>query len=190
MDTYITDDLPVFGPLFSRVNTLHHHHPRACAHVSFWSTTWESLIVAGAILGVAFACGAPGWRMWLFATVVGSASLVHKWSHRTRRENGAVITWLQDAGLLQHPHHHAVHHTDPKDTFYCPVTNHLNPLLAQLDFWARAEWLIARVFGLRRKPDSSARGGGPAPAWLQAYEGLAFEAEAEAAEPAPARAKK
>ena len=41
-----------------------------------------------------------------------------------------MITFLQRIGVLQTARHHALHHTDPKNSHYCTVTNVLNPVLA------------------------------------------------------------
>ena len=59
-----------------------------------------------------------------------------------------------------------MHHTNPKDVRYCPVTNALNPVLDALQFWVGLEWLLARVFGLHRRPDTSVPGQGGAPEWI------------------------
>ncbi len=71
--------------------------------------------------------------------------------------------------MLQTPRHHALHHTDPKNTFYCPITNMLNPVLERLQFWPRMETAIERVTGIAHRPDTSNRGAGPGPEWLAEY---------------------
>ncbi len=78
-------------------------------------------------------------------------------SHSTWSENlGLVIvTFLQKIRLLQTPYHHAVHHTNPKNVRYCPITNFVNPLLDRLNLWSGIEWILARVIGLHRQPDTS-----------------------------------
>jgi hypothetical protein len=59
-----------------------------------------------------------------------------------------------------------VHHTNPKEVHYCPITNVLNPLLDGVRFWEGLEWVLEHAFGLRRQPDSSVPGQGTAPAWI------------------------
>jgi ubiquitin-conjugating enzyme E2 variant len=59
-----------------------------------------------------------------------NANEMHKWTHRTKAENGRLLTWLQQVGLLQPPVHHVLHHSDPKNTHYCVLTNYLNPLIS------------------------------------------------------------
>lgn len=168
-DAYGSADTPVVGPLLIRPNIVHHHHPRFFTRLSWWQSSWDILLVSLLFLGVAAWCGWLTWHLWLFAFVSTNANQAHKWSHQTRAETGPVVSFFQDVGLLLSPRQHALHHSDPKNTYYCPVTNLVNPLLEKIRFWSGAEWLVERVTGLRHRPDSSNRGQGPAPAWLAAY---------------------
>jgi ubiquitin-conjugating enzyme E2 variant len=104
--------------------------------------------------------------LWLFAVISANANQVQKWSHQTCKENGCIVTFLQKIRLLQTPYHHAVHHTNPKNVRYCPITNFVNPLLDRLNLWSGIEWILARVIGLHRQPDTSLPNNGTAPAWL------------------------
>ena len=165
-DAYIRESTPVLGGWIGRNNTLHHHLPRRMTQNTWWQSNWDSLLAMLALVIGAAALGCLNWPVWLFAIVSGNANEVHKWSHRTRRENGRIISWLQDIRLLQTPHHHAIHHTNPKEVHYCPVTNVLNPALDSLHFWAGLEWLMEHTLGLRRQPDSSVPGQGTPPAWI------------------------
>jgi ubiquitin-conjugating enzyme E2 variant len=165
-DAYIREDTPLVGRLIGKPNTLHHHLPRRMARNSWWQSNWDLLLVMGLLIGAAAMLGRLTWHVWLFAMVAGNANEVHKWSHRTRRENGLFISWLQDRRILQTPQHHAVHHTNPKEVHYCPITNVLNPLLDGVRFWEGLEWVLEHAFGLRRQPDSSVPGQGTAPAWI------------------------
>lgn len=165
-DAYGSADTPVVGPLLIRPNIVHHHYPRFFTRLSWWQSSWDILLISALLLGAAAWMGCLTWHLWLFAFVSTNANQVHKWSHRTRAENGPVVSFFQDIGLLLSPRQHALHHSDPKNTFYCPVTNLVNPLLERLCFWSRAEWLIARATGLTHRHDTSNRGQGPGPAWL------------------------
>jgi hypothetical protein len=124
------------------------------------------LLVSAVIVLVAWGLDCLTWQVWLFAAVSANANEFHKWAHRTRRENGRIISFLQGIRLLQTPQHHALHHTNPKNVRYCVVTNALNPLLDRARFWEGLEWLLARTFGLHRRADTSLPEHGPAPAWL------------------------
>jgi ubiquitin-conjugating enzyme E2 variant len=92
---------------------------------------------------------------------------MHKWTHRTREENGPVISWLQNKRILQTAKHHLRHHKDPKNSHYCTMTNCVNPVLDRLHCWEALEWVLARTVGLKRRPDSSLRDAGPMPEWVR-----------------------
>lgn len=168
-DTYFDEDTPVIGPLVIRPNIVHHHLPRHFTRLSWWQSSADLLAIGALLLAAGWWFGFLSWQLWLFVVVSVNANQVHKWSHRTRTENGPVISWLQDIRVLQTPRHHAKHHTDPKNTFYCPVTNLVNPLLERVRFWDHAEKLVERVTGLTHRPDTSNRGAGPGPAWLTEF---------------------
>lgn len=166
-DAYIREDTPLIGSFIGRANVIHHHLPRYMTRNTWWQSSWDLLLVSGVVVFAAWRLNLLTWHVWLFAAISANANEVHKWSHRTRRENGRIITWLQNLRLLQTPQHHAVHHTNPKNVRYCPVTNLVNPILDRLHFWDGVEWLLAHSIGLQRRPDTSVPGSGPAPEWLQ-----------------------
>jgi plasmanylethanolamine desaturase len=166
-DAYIREQTPLLGRWIGRANTLHHHLPREMTRKSWWESNWDLLAAMTLLVLVAGCGGWLTWHVWLFAIIASNANEVHKWSHRTRKENGRIISLMQDLRLLQTPRHHAIHHTNPKEVHYCPLTNALNPLLDGLQFWSALEWLLARTLGLRRQPDSSVPGQGVAPSWIQ-----------------------
>lgn len=168
-DAYIREDTPLVGKLVGRPNVIHHHLPRHMTRNTWLQSSWDLLLIAAALVIGAWALGCLTWHVWLFAAVSANANEVHKWSHRTRRENGPVITFLQNIRLLQTPQHHAIHHTNPKDTYYCPVTNMLNPVLEKIRFWESLEWLLAKTIGLHRREDTSLPGHGPALEWLNGF---------------------
>lgn len=165
-DAYIREDTPVLGKWIGRPNVVHHHLPRRMARNTWWQSSRDLILAMGLMVIVAALLGCLTWQVWLFAVVGANANEVHKWSHRTRRENGVLITLLQDLRILQTPHHHAIHHTNPKEVNYCPITNALNPVLDALHFWTGLEWLLAHTLGLKRQPDSSVPGQGTAPEWI------------------------
>lgn len=168
-DAYFTEDTPVLGRLLIRPNIIHHHYPRFFTRYTWFQSSWDLLILGAVVIAGAWAFNVLSWQVWLFVAVSINANEIHKWSHRTRKENGPVISKLQDWHILQTPHQHALHHTDPKNTYYCPVTNLLNPVLEKIRFWAGLEWVIWRITGIRHREDTSVRGQGPGPAWLSAY---------------------
>ncbi len=168
-DAYGSPDTPVIGPLVIRPNIVHHHLPRFFTKLSWWQSSRDLLLLSAALVGVAWWFDFLTWHIWLFAFVSANANQVHKWSHQTRKENGRIVSFFQDIGVLLTPKQHALHHSDPKNTFYCPVTNLVNPLLERIRFWNHAEWLIERATGISHRKDTSNRGEGPGPAWLADY---------------------
>ena len=168
-DAYIRDDTPVVGRLVGRPNTVHHHFPRYMTRHNWWQSSRELVLLSAIPVLAAWWLHCLTWHVWLFAALSANANEFHKWSHRTRKENGRIISLLQDAHILQTAKHHARHHTDPKNSHYCTVTNFLNPVLDRICFWDRLEWLLARTIGLKRRPDTSVRGHGPGPAWLEEF---------------------
>lgn len=168
-DAYFTEDTPIIGPLFIRPNIVHHHLPRYFTRLTWWQSSCDLFLASALLLLGAWACGLLCWQLVWFAVLSINANEIHKWSHRTRAENGRLITKLQDWHLLQTPRHHGLHHTDPKNTYYCPITNFVNPLLERVDFWTRLEAIIAKLTGATHRPDTAVRGQGPGPAWLDKY---------------------
>lgn len=166
-DAYIREHTPLIGKWIGRPNTIHHHLPRRMTRNSWWQSNWDQLLAVSLILIGAALAGRLSWQLWLFSLVAGNANEVHKWSHRTRKENGWLISKLQDLRILQTPHHHAVHHTNPKEVRYCPVTNVVNPVLDTLGIWAGLEWLLEHTLGLKRQPDTSVPGQGVPPEWIK-----------------------
>jgi ubiquitin-conjugating enzyme E2 variant len=168
-DAYAREDTPILGPLVARANIVHHHYPRYFTRLTWWQSSWDLLCLGAVIALSAWGLGRLTWEVWLFVALTANANEIHKWEHRTRKENGRLISFLQDIRLVQTPRHHALHHTNPKECHYCTTTNLLNPILDGLRFWEGLEWLLENLFGIRRRPDTSVPGHGPAPAWLQEF---------------------
>jgi ubiquitin-conjugating enzyme E2 variant len=168
-DAYIRDTTPLVGRLIGRPNTVHHHYPRYMTRHSWWQSSWDLALLSVLLVLTAWCAGCLTWHVWVFAILAANANEFHKWEHRTRKENGPFISFLQDIRVLQSARHHAKHHTDPKNSHYCTVTNFLNPVLDKIRFWDGLEWLLTKSIGLKRQPDTSVRGHGPGPAWLKAY---------------------
>lgn len=166
-DAYVRENTPLIGSFIGKANVIHHHLPRYMTRNNWWQSSWDLLSFSTLVVVGAWWLDLLTWHVWLFAVISTNANQVHKWSHQTRNENGRIITFLQNIGVLQTPHHHAVHHTNPKNVRYCPITNLVNPILDGLRFWDGVEWILARTIGLNRQPDTSLPGNGPAPAWLK-----------------------
>ncbi len=156
-DSYGRREWPLVGKWIIEPNIKHHFEPRFFTKSNFWKRNLATMVISGSILGVVSLLGWFHWT-WLLAAVIGAiTNEIHCWAHRSPRENGPVITFLQKAKLLQSPRGHATHHTDPKDRSYCTVTDWLNPVLDRFDFFARIERFLQRTTGLQRRVDESVR---------------------------------
>jgi len=165
-DAYGSEDTPVVGALLIRPNIVHHHCPRYFTRLSWWQSSWDLLLLGALIVGGAAWADVLTWHVWLFAILCVNANQVHKWSHMSRAEVGPLVSFLQDCWILQTPRQHALHHTDPKNTFYCPLTNLLNPALEFVGLWPKLEAVIEALTGATHRQDASNRGAGPAPTWV------------------------
>lgn len=159
-DAYGREDWPVAGRLVTRPNILHHHDPRYFTRHTWLQSSWLLICLCAAVVAVAWVCGVLTWQIWLVAILGANANQVHKWAHRTPDENGRIISLLQRCQLIQSPRHHAHHHTDPKDSHYCVLTNFLNPILDGARFWEGLEKVLRALFGARRRIDTSLRARG------------------------------
>lgn len=168
-DAYFDENTPVIGRRIIVPNIVHHHLPRYFTRLSWWRSSADLVLVSLVTLAVALPLGWISWQLILFLAVSVNANHVHKLAHRTRAENGWFISKLQDWHILQTPRHHGLHHSDPKNTYYCPITNYVNPLLEKVQFWDRLEALIALRTGVKHRHDTAVRGQGPGPEWIEAY---------------------
>jgi len=153
-DRYGNPKWPVIGHTI-RENQQHHFTPRSFLKGTLWTRNREVLAI-----GAAFLLG-----FWAFdvlnaftvsAVIFGVMSNeVHASAHRSPAENGRFITVLQKTGLIQSHRHHAAHHRKGKDTHFCVLTNHVNPVLERVRFFQTLETLVTRLTGVRPRPDPS-----------------------------------
>src|ERR1041384_6128012 len=154
-DAYGREDWPIIGRLVTFPNILHHHDPRYFTRHSWLQSSWLLLCLGLVILATAWLCGALAWQVWLFVILGTNANQIHKWADRTPAENGPLISLLQRARLVQRPRHHARHHTDPKNSHYCVLTNFLNPILDGIRLWGALEAAVWTAFRVRQRLDTS-----------------------------------
>lgn len=154
-DAYGREDFPITGRLVTQPNILHHHHPRHFTRNGWWQSSWDLTCVTAVIVIVAWWSGHLTWHVWVFAVLGANANQIHKWAHRTPQENGWLISFLHRCRLVQTPRHHAHHHTNPKSSHYCVLTDFLNPILDRLRVWEFLERAIFLLFGVRRRIDPS-----------------------------------
>lgn len=152
-DAYAQAEWPVLGPLVAEPNLLHHRDPRAMTRLPWWKNVDVPVAAGGIALGVLAAFHALSWPLVLAILLAAFTNLVHRWAHQSPAENGRVISWMQEKGLIQSRAQHALHHRWPRKTHYCPLTNALNPVLERVGFWRGLERLILRLTGLRRRKE-------------------------------------
>lgn len=139
----------------TKPNILHHYAPRAFIANSWWRSSRLLLAIYLLITTITLAMGVFTWMVALSMVLGLSANQVHKWSHRSRRENRGVVHWMQRLHLIQSPTHHHRHHVYGKDSHYCVLADFLNPLLGSLNVWRGVERLLLVVFDVRRRDDEA-----------------------------------
>lgn len=156
-DSYGDPSWPFLGKHVVAPNIRHHFQPRAFTKESFWSRNSTTLAISLVLLLGIILVGWFHW-MWVLACGLGAISNeIHCWAHRSPRENGKLIAFLQRVRLIQTPKAHAVHHANPKNRSYCTMTNFLNPLLDKLRLFDRLELIILKVTGVARREDESVK---------------------------------
>lgn len=153
-DTYGHPFWPIVGTHVTRPNILHHYAPRAILAKSWILSSRTLLAIGVAIALVAWLAGALTWMLVLGLTFAVNMNQVHKWSHHRPQENPPLVRWLQRWGALQSPTHHRAHHIHERNTNYCILTNFVNPVLERVHLWSAIEWIVARVFGVKRRGDA------------------------------------
>ena len=149
------ENWPITGKLITGPNILHHHQPTYFTRHIWFQSADILLVMGGIALLVAWLLNSLIWEVMLVVAIGVNANEIHKWAHRSRRENGRFISFLQDVGVVQSVHHHARHHQGRKTSHYCVVTNYLNPLLDAVGLWSLLEKLILVLFRVRPRPDLS-----------------------------------
>ena len=126
-------------------NLVHHIRPRELTQGNWFSRIWTSAVFLLLLLGV----------LWIFNLVTPLICLtfgiavwgneIHCWSHRSPKENGKIITFLQEYYIIQSPKHHGFHHFSPYASHFCALTPYLNPILEKVKFWRILEYLLSRI---------------------------------------------
>ena len=152
-DAYGQEHWKVTGRHITLPNIRHHRDPGYFTRHNWFETARVLLVMGTAILIGAWMLDRLSWQVVLVLAIGVNANEIHKWAHRSRRQNGRVISWLQSVGVLQSAAHHARHHRGTKATHYCVVTNYLNAILDRVRFWSALERVVFAVLGVRRRPD-------------------------------------
>jgi len=146
IDQYGREDMPLVGKSVISLNINHHMHPMEMTKRSYWSLTWTSWVLGFVILLLWFvAFRQLNWEVVFFVLYGAQGNIIHKWSHRTKSQNGYVITLLQKWKLIPDKHQHRHHHRSPFDTYFCVMTVFLNPILERIRFWEGVVWLSTKL---------------------------------------------
>jgi plasmanylethanolamine desaturase len=149
-DTYARPDHKWFGWI-AKDNDVHHARPREFLVKTWIESSWDLLLIAVVVVAGAAAMGALTWHVWLFALLTANANQFHKWTHSAERERGRLISYLQRLRILQTPRHHSKHHQGEKNSYYCVITNFLNPMLEEINFWRNTERFFAKCLGWKSR---------------------------------------
>ncbi len=130
-------------------NLIHHQKPRDFIKNSYWKRNSAAIILSFflSLISYEFVGIKPETALILF--LYGSQAVqIHAIAHRTEKENGKFLTFLEESGLIQSKRHHARHHTAPHKCGYCLMTNWVNPILDAIQFWVMLEWITLKIFGI------------------------------------------
>jgi len=140
-------------------NLEHHKYPRKLIEGTLWERIKISFFTSlFLMLCVYLLFGKLNWQTIFCLLYSAFANEIHAMSHRTDKENGKIICFIQKTGLIQSRRVHGRHHTSPYNINYCVLTNYLNPILNKIKYFDKIEWLIA-LFGIKPLRGSDLRNG-------------------------------
>ncbi|MEL7130412.1 MAG: fatty acid desaturase CarF family protein [Pseudomonadota bacterium] len=153
-DRYGNPDWPILGHTI-RQNQQHHHTPHSFLTGTFLSRNREVFVVSLLVL-FGFWAGGLLNAFTLSMVIFGMfANEIHAAAHKSPKENGRLITYLQKTGIIQSHAHHAAHHRQGKDTHFCVMTNYMNPVLERIQFFRILEWIVKKTAGQAPRFDDS-----------------------------------
>ena len=158
-DTWITPNTPLIGKAIGVHNIEHHRNPSLMGRMGTWITrNTASVILAIIALLIFWIFGIFTWQLVLVAAFASLGNEVHEWNHRTKPKNW-LVSFIQDAGLVQTRHQHAIHHKKPYDKYYCVLGNFANAVLERINFWRISEWFCMTILRMKMKRLSPERDG-------------------------------
>ena len=160
-DTWGSVDTPVVGRLAIRTFRHHHVDEKAITHHDFVETNGHNfaLSLLPGTIGVLWVRPetATSFDVFFGMALLGLAvvntwtSQIHKWAHTEERPR--IVRLLQDARIILHPGHHAVHHKTPHRRNYCITLGWLNAPLRATHFFETLERIITAVTGAIPRAD-------------------------------------
>lgn len=134
-DTFFDADTPAIGPAIIAPFRQHHDDPLAITRRPFLEVNRTNYVAVLPVLALVVWRGDPaptglaamGTTCVLFlAAGVALTNQFHQWAHAPRVP--PLVRWLQRAGLVLDPAHHARHHASGGCAF-CVTTGWWNPLM-------------------------------------------------------------
>ena len=151
-DTWGREDWPLVGPSLIRGFREHHLDPVAITRHDFVETNGSISLALVPVLLVALIAPRKEMRgviavilLTVFSIAMLFTNEIHKSAHREKVCR--LVAWLQRAGLILSPAHHALHHAAPFDRCYCISAGWLNPLLDAIDLFRALERSITFITG-------------------------------------------
>jgi len=150
-DTVGDQHTPFLGKNFVMPFRMHHVDPKDITRHDFIETNGNSTIVSVPIVAALWFImpGTAGWLHYACLMAGAAAFFVfctnqfHKWAHADAPPR--MVTWLQRAGLILSPEHHAIHHAAPHDKYYCITVGWMNPLLTRIRFFRACEAVVGWI---------------------------------------------
>jgi ubiquitin-conjugating enzyme E2 variant len=150
-DTVGDESIPFLGKNFVMPFRMHHIDPMDITRHDFIETNGNSSIVSVPAVVVLWfimprAAGPLHYLCLMLAVAaffVFCTNQFHKWAHAEAPPR--VVVWLQRAGIILSPQHHAIHHAAPHDKYYCITVGWMNPLLTRIKFFRACEAVLARI---------------------------------------------
>lgn len=151
-DTYGLPTWPLVGPVVIVPNIDHHREPTRMSSMAtlgkLIDRNWQATVLAAAVVAVLSLAGWFSWQLLLIAVLASCGNETHRCTHV---RCGPIARFLQEICLIQTPQQHARHHRGQFDRYFCTLGNFVNPVLERIEFWRRAERLIATLTGITPK---------------------------------------
>ena len=162
-DTVGDESTPILGPNFVRPFRFHHVDPEDITRHDFVETNGNNCIVAAPVLALVLLLlpKTTGALFYICTLIAFTALFVfctnqfHKWAHM--KTPARWVRLLQRAGLILSPEHHVVHHTAPRDKYYCITVGWMNPVLEKIRFFRFCEAVVTRLKPGLLRPDPADR---------------------------------
>jgi len=158
-DMYGNPTWLIIGRYVIAPNLRHHHDPRAMIKVSYWKRMNTSILAGVLICILCFVSRILSWQIAVFFLCATQGNEIHAIGHRTNKENGRAIIFLQKLGIIQRRKTHGWHHKAPYDTNFFVMTEYLNPLFNYIKFFEKLEWLIEKVCKIKPLRGAAIRDG-------------------------------